>query len=136
MALEGSGSHAATSLVPVLVGPHGVPVQALHLQGAIRALDRSRWCSSLRRRRHVAVDLQIDNPDTDAYAPTYISKRPLDVARTIQQDSPQSDILQSLDVEDGDEPLIFPDDDLTRPKRSKYDFVQLLFEALCRYAIN
>jgi CheY-like chemotaxis protein len=59
---------------------------------------------------HMAVDLRLDRPDADAYAPTYISERPLDVANTMQQKSPRSDILRALSGEDG--ALLFPDDDL------------------------
>lgn len=60
---------------------------------------------------HVAVDLRLDPHDPDAYAPTYISERPLDVANTLEQSTPRSEILQALSV--GDDPLLFPDDDLT-----------------------
>jgi len=62
---------------------------------------------------HVAVDLQIDNPDTDAYAPTYVSDRPLEIPNTLQRSGPDSDILKALAIDDDDAPLIFPDDDLT-----------------------
>ena len=62
---------------------------------------------------HVAVDLKIDNPDTDAYAPTYVSDRPLEIPKTLQRSGPDSDILKTLSIDDDDAPLIFPDDDMT-----------------------
>jgi len=58
------------------------------------------------------VDLRLDRPDPDAYAPTYVSERPLDVANTMQQSSPRSEILQALSIGDEDENLLFPDDDM------------------------